>query len=537
MTIGNSMSVSRRLAVAFVSVILIFIGVGGFSLYSSSQTEEAKRWNTHTYNVLNTANHMLTSMINMETGTRGFLIAGEDQFLEPWKAGNEAFASNWAEAKKLTSDNPAQQERLLRMQALNSEFTKVASSLIQMRRSVTASQQTMDAFVAEFKLGKDKAAMDGFRSLQAEFEKAERDLLEVRSALVDDLLVTNQLVLLVGSLLAGLAAAGLGFWVTRSIIGQLGAEPAVTSAVVGEIAKGNLAVEIHLRDGDRSSLLAHMANMRDSLAKVVGQVRQSSDNIATGSIQIAQGNQDLSGRTEQQASALEQTAASMEELGTTVRQNADNAHQANRLAQGASEVAVKGGEVVARVVDTMKGINDSSKKISDIISVIDGIAFQTNILALNAAVEAARAGEQGRGFAVVAGEVRNLAQRSAAAAKEIKGLITDSVERVEAGSSLVNQAGATMQEVVTSIRRVTDIMGEITSASNEQSESVGQVGEAVSQMDHATQQNAALVEESAAAAQSLKQQAQALVDAVAVFKLSHGISSAAPPYAKLAIQT
>jgi methyl-accepting chemotaxis protein len=238
--------------------------------------------------------------------------------------------------------------------------------------------------------------------------------------------------------------------------------------------------------------------------------------VATASAQIAQGNNDLSARTEQQASALEQTAASMEELSSTVRQNADNARQGNQLAQNASTVAVRGGEVVGQVVDTMKGINDASRKIADIIGVIDGIAFQTNILALNAAVEAARAGEQGRGFAVVASEVRSLAGRSAEAAKEIKGLISDSVQRVEQGTVLVDQAGTTMAEVVAAIRRVTDIMGEISAASTEQSQGVAQVGEAVTQMDQATQQNAALVEESAAAAESLKAQAQQLVQAVAV---------------------
>lgn len=241
--------------------------------------------------------------------------------------------------------------------------------------------------------------------------------------------------------------------------------------------------------------------------------------MASASAQIAQGNHDLSARTESQASALEQTASSMEELSATVRQNADNARQANQLAQNASTVAVEGGEVVGRVVDTMKGINESSRKISDIIGVIDGIAFQTNILALNAAVEAARAGEQGCGFAVVASEVRSLAGRSAEAAKEIKGLINDSVLRVEQGTALVDQAGVTMTEVVSSIRRVTDIMGVISAASNEQSLGVAQVGEAITQMDQATQQNAALVEEMAAAAGSLKSQAQELVQTVAVFKL------------------
>ena len=265
--------------------------------------------------------------------------------------------------------------------------------------------------------------------------------------------------------------------------------------------------------------------MRDSLSGIVGQVRSGAEGVSSASAEIAQGNHDLSARTEHQASALEQTAASMEELNATVKQNAETTKQANQLAQSASQVAVKGGQVVAQVVDTMKGINESSHKISDIISVIDGIAFQTNILALNAAVEAARAGEQGRGFAVVASEVRSLAGRSAAAAKEIKSLINASVERVTQGTTLVDQAGVTMTEVVSSIKRVTDLMGEISAVSNEQSLGVGQIGEAVQQMDQVTQQNAALVEEMAAAASSLKSQANELVETVAVFQLnSNGVS-------------
>ncbi len=287
------------------------------------------------------------------------------------------------------------------------------------------------------------------------------------------------------------------------------------------VAAGDLSHIIVPQGRDEmGDLLTALAAMQTSLAKVVTMVRRDSDGVATASAEIAQGNNDMSARTESQASALEQTAASMEELSGTVRQNADSARQANQLAQSASAVAVKGGEVVAQVVDTMKGINDSSHKISEIIQVIDGIAFQTNILALNAAVEAARAGEQGRGFAVVASEVRSLAGRSADAAKEIKMLINASVERVEHGTTLVDQAGVTMTEVVTSIRRVTDIMGEISAASNEQALGVAQVGEAVKQMDEVTQQNAALVEEMAAAASSLKNQANDLVQAVSVFKLS-----------------
>ncbi|MFZ4287905.1 methyl-accepting chemotaxis protein [Variovorax sp. HJSM1_2] len=317
----------------------------------------------------------------------------------------------------------------------------------------------------------------------------------------------------------------LGWLLVRSITGPLNQAVNISRAV----AAGDLSLHFDAQGkNETAQLLAALKAMQDSLASVVGNVRQSAESVATASSQISQGNNDLSARTEQQASALEETAASMEELSSTVKQNADNARQANQLAQSASTVAVRGGDVVGQVVETMKGINDSSKKIADIISVIDGIAFQTNILALNAAVEAARAGEQGRGFAVVASEVRSLAQRSADAAKEIKNLISASVDRVEQGTTLVDQAGVTMQEVVTSIRRVTDIMGEISAASSEQSQGVSQVGEAVTQMDQATQQNAALVEESAAAANSLKGQAQQLVDAVAIFKLDQKAAIRAP---------
>ena len=356
--------------------------------------------------------------------------------------------------------------------------------------------------------------VDSLIKLQLDVGKAEYEDAAARA--------TTLRAIAIVAILGGLAVAGLiGFAIARSIRRQLGGEPGEAAAVAQGVAGGDLGVHIEVRSGDSTSLMAQLGVMQRSLAEVVANVRQNSESVATASAQIAQGNNDLSQRTEEQASALEETAASMEELSSTVKQNADNARQANQLALSASTVAVKGGEVVSEVVATMKGINDSSRKIADIISVIDGIAFQTNILALNAAVEAARAGEQGRGFAVVASEVRSLAGRSADAAKEIKTLITASVERVEQGTALVDQAGATMTEVVSSIKRVTDIMGEISAASAEQSAGVAQVGEAVSQMDQATQQNAALVEQSAAAAESLKTQAQQLVQAVAVFKLAH----------------
>ncbi|MEO5690342.1 MAG: methyl-accepting chemotaxis protein [Burkholderiaceae bacterium] len=310
---------------------------------------------------------------------------------------------------------------------------------------------------------------------------------------------------------------GVGVWFSRCITRPVDRALEMSRA----IAQGDLTVAVTITGNDEfAQLLGELQRMQGSLGEVVNSVRRNSESVAIASAQIATGNNDLSARTEQQAAALEETAASMEQLGSTVTQNAENARQANQLALGASSVAQRGGDVVGQVVETMKGINDSSRRIADIIGVIDGIAFQTNILALNAAVEAARAGEQGRGFAVVASEVRSLAQRSAAAAKEIKALISTSVERVGQGTVLVDQAGETMAEIVTAIRQVTQIMSEISSASTEQSSGVTQVGDAVAQMDQATQQNAALVEESAAAAESLKTQAQELVRVVSVFKLA-----------------
>jgi len=301
--------------------------------------------------------------------------------------------------------------------------------------------------------------------------------------------------------------------------------------VLGAVAKGDLTETItNQYEGTFGQLKDDANKTVEQLGTIVTQIKQSTDTINTAAKEIAQGNADLSQRTEEQASSLEETASSMEELTSTVKQNAENAKQANQLAVGASDVATRGGQVVAQVVDTMGAINESSKKIVDIISVIDGIAFQTNILALNAAVEAARAGEQGRGFAVVATEVRNLAQRSAGAAKEIKQLISDSVEKVDSGTRLVDEAGKTMDEIVGSIKRVTDIMAEITAASQEQSSGIDQVNQAVSQMDQVTQQNAALVEEAAAAAESMQEQAEGLAQAVAIFRLAGGTQ--APTAAK-----
>jgi len=309
--------------------------------------------------------------------------------------------------------------------------------------------------------------------------------------------------------------------IIRNVRGSLGGEPDEAAALAARIAQGDLTQPVPVRAGDRTSMMAAMHDMQARLQATIGGIRQSAEAIASASRQISAGNDDLSQRTEEQAASLEETAASMEELTATVKQNADNARQASGLANNASDIARTGSDVVNRVIGTMGEIDDSSRKIADIIGVIEGIAFQTNILALNAAVEAARAGEQGRGFAVVAGEVRSLAQRSATAAKEIRALIVDSVERVRNGSTLVGQAGTTMGEILQAVARVTDIMGEIAAASEEQASGITQVGRAVTQMDQVTQQNAALVEEAAAAAASLQEQAARLRDAVGSFRVGN----------------
>ena len=350
------------------------------------------------------------------------------------------------------------------------------------------------------------------RLAQASYEEADSAFAKVVVALM------AILVLALG------ISVGISAFMSRMIVRPLKA----AIALAGRIARGDLTSEIKVVGRDETAeLLRALSDMNASLVKIVGEVRSGTDSIATASKQIASGNADLSSRTEEQASSLEETASSMEELTSTVKQNAENAKQANQLAASASEVALKGGAVVSQVVGTMSSINDSSKKIVDIISVIDGIAFQTNILALNAAVEAARAGEQGRGFAVVASEVRSLAQRSAAAAKEIKALIGDSVDKVGAGTKLVDEAGKTMQEIVASVKRVTDIMSEIMAASQEQSSGIEQVNQAITQMDQVTQQNSALVEEAAAAAESMQEQAGNLAQAVAVFELDGTAAGAA----------
>ena len=420
------------------------------------------------------------------------------------------------------------------------EEKKIFEKANELRRQYTEGRDQITKLKATGKTEDANALLDksflpaatAYQKSVTEFEEIQRKNLDSKATAIEEADKVSRIELVGLGVLVVILGVVAAWWLTVGITKPLNAAVKVAETV----AAGDLThrIEVHSTD-ETGQLMLALKHMNDSLLNIVGQVRTGTDTIATASAQIAAGNQDLSSRTEEQASSLEETASSMEELTSTVRQNADNARQANQLAVTASDVAVKGGGVVSQVVQTMSAINDSSKKMADIISVIDGIAFQTNILALNAAVEAARAGEQGRGFAVVATEVRSLAQRSASAAREIKTLIDDSVSKVGEGTKLVAEAGTTMDEVVSSIKRVHDIMSEITAASQEQSDGIEQVNQAVSQMDTVTQQNAALVEEAAAAAESLQDQAANLVKVVSVFRTGSGQAAVAPAAKKPAI--
>ncbi|OFA05908.1 methyl-accepting chemotaxis protein [Duganella sp. HH101] len=436
---------------------------------------------------------------------------------------NKAGLKNIEDASKSFAEHMQVAQGLV---APQSEAGKMFADVAQLREKQAGLQTKIMALAKDDQaaaiqvLNKDETPVwRVMRGHLLDFLKAKKD--DVKQAEAGVIASTQRtLWISLGLALATLVAAGLvTYWLAANVMRQLGGEPDYAADIARRIAAGDFTEEIQTTGGDRDSLLSAMKSMQQSLADIVAQIRSGADTISTASSEIADGNLDLSNRTEQQASSLGQTASAMDELTSTVKQNAGSARQASGLVAATAAVAVKGGTVVAEVVTTMGEINQSSRRIVDIIGVIDGIAFQTNILALNAAVEAARAGEQGRGFAVVASEVRNLAQRSASAAKEIKELIGESVQSVEQGARLVEQAGTTMDEIVASVNRVSAIMGEIADASEEQTSGIEHVNNAIVQMDQVTQQNAALVEQATAAAQSMQQQAAALAGAVSVFKL------------------
>jgi methyl-accepting chemotaxis protein len=515
---ASSMKVATRLALGFGSVVAIGVGIVAYAAITmSTLSSGVEELSTNRMVKVAQFNQLKDNFQTIGRYARNVVISNDSAFQAGEKVKiAELRANNKEILEKLDKTITVPRARELYQDIVDNRGPYNA-----------AMDRAMDMAIQGDKEGAGKYLVGEVRQLQDIVFKATDDSAHLQQEMADKLATnarqdsSTAVMLMTGlALLMATIGGAVGWLLTRNLSKALGAEPGDLSDAVARVANGDLSQPLSVSLGDTTSVLSNVARMQSSLSEVVSNVRQNSESVAIASAQIAQGNTDLSQRTEEQASALQQTAATMEQLGSTVRNNADNAKQANQLAQSAAIVANQGGEVVSKVVTTMQEINDSSRKIGDIIGVIDGIAFQTNILALNAAVEAARAGEQGRGFAVVAGEVRTLAQRSAEAAKEIKALIGRSVEQVGQGTALVDQAGTTMDEIVSSIQKVSDIVAEITSASIEQSSGVQQVGDAVGQMDQVTQQNAALVEESAAAAESLKTQAQQLVEVVSVFKLA-----------------
>jgi methyl-accepting chemotaxis protein len=516
----SNLKVGTRLGLAFGLVLCITVVIAAIGVWRLHDLSRVTEQLTSTDNERLQAAVEWRQTIDLNwIRTRAALLDSDTNRLAAWQAEMDKTSETTVAARKVV-------ERLVQ----SDEGRKMLADIDKAREAY----RTPRANILKRKAaGEDVSALldsqlkplaDAYSQTILALEQRQRKLYEDARTEAAATAAQSRIILIAGTVVALLIGIGAAILLSRSVTGPL--QLAVRRA--GQIAEGDLTQPIESQGRDEAAeLLNALRNMQNNLVRVVGGVRGNAENVASASAEIAQGNHDLSARTESQASALEETAASMEQLGATVRQNADNARQANQLAMSASTVAVQGGEVVSQVVDTMRGINDSSRKIADIIGVIDGIAFQTNILALNAAVEAARAGEQGRGFAVVAGEVRSLAQRSAEAAKEIKQLITASVDNVQAGSAQVEQAGQSMHDIVHSVRRVSDLIGEITASSTEQRDGISQVNQAVANLDQMTQQNAALVEQSTAAAAAMHEQAQRLAQVVSVFNVGHVAS--APP--------
>ncbi|MEN3275491.1 MAG: hypothetical protein V7631_1281 [Massilia sp.] len=506
------MKLSRKLPLCFAAVAVVVACAGFFGLSELNRSIDTYRGAVSSYSQAQGVETLLSTFKTQVQEWKNTLLRGKDdaQRAKYWKAFQESEREVAGEVARLLASTPAGKER-----ELLEQFGRAHAQMGEDYRKGYAefAAAGFDAAAGDAAVkGKDRAPSELLTKAREHIVAETGANVAMASASSERATLLSLIAMIVGS---G-AAIVAGIVVSRSIVRPLDHAVAVAQSVAG----GDLRTRIEVTSNDETGqLLAALKDMTGSLQGIVARVRSGAETISVAAGEIAQGNLDLSNRTEQQAGSLEETASSIEELTSTVKQNADNAREANQLAINACDVASKGGDVVERAVATMASINDSAKQIVDIIGVIDSIAFQTNILALNAAVEAARAGEQGRGFAVVAAEVRNLAQRSATAAKEIKTLIGTSVERVEAGSVLVNEAGATMSEIVASVRRVTAIMGDISNATAEQGGGIEQVNTAMTEVDAATQQNAALVEEAAAAAHALREQTMVLNEAVSVFKL------------------
>ncbi|XEA93848.1 methyl-accepting chemotaxis protein [Xanthomonas tesorieronis] len=499
--------ISTKLYGGFSVVLLILLALAAVAYYNVTALSQANYWNTHTYKVIAEVDGALSSLINIETGTRGFSLTGEDEFLQPYRAGMTEFEQHLKKARELTADNAKQQSRLdVLKQTQEQWLSQAVHPQIALRHNVNGGKATMEAMAAAVRSSKGKAYMDAMRDKMAEVRAAESDLLAARAAEAEQLQQRTSITLIIGSLVAALCAVVIGFLITRSLMTELGGEPGAVMEVARRIAQGDLTVQVPTRANDSSSAMVALQVMVDRLAEVVGDVNNSAQSLAGSSEEVSATALTLSQAATEQAAGVEETSASLEQMTASIAQNTDNARITEGMSAQAAKEAVQGGEAVLASTHAMK-------QIAQKIGIIDDIAYQTNLLALNAAIEAARAGEHGKGFAVVAAEVRKLAERSQVAAQEIGEVAANSV-------SLADRAGNLLETIVPSIKKTSDLVQEIASASQEQSSGVTQINLAVSQLSQTTQQNATASEQLAATAEQMSSQAESLQQAMAFFRLS-----------------